>query len=638
LIEIIQKVPPDMGATTYVRDPRGLVTQRTDGRGIVTNFTYDNAGRLTGQTYPANAAHHVTLTWDVSAPPNYGVGRLGVISDESGVSSRVFDAKGRIVTDSRVNAPATAVNTTAYSYDASGNIASMTYPSGRIVTYSRDAQGRISGVATQPSASGTASTLASGVTWQPFGGVASFTFGNGITATFGYDSDYRINSVTAGNVVSRALAWTGETLDQITNNLDATQTETLTYSQNHRLASAAGYYGTFAWTYDANGNRTSETAGAVASAYAYRANSNLLASITPAGGTARSFAYVASGNIVGDTRNGALGLSFAYDENGRLSQAYQTNNPLEDATYSYDARWWLASRAITHAAAPGTTITYIHDIRDHIIAETDQNGVTQREYIWLDDLPVAVVDAVATAPVIYYVHTDHLFRPVAMTDAGQNIAWSAIYQPFGAAAAINAQNTTMDLRFPGQWFQLETGLHYNWHRHYDPTTGRYLQPDPLIVDDGAASVGGLSTVLTETTSSVSNGALLAEAVGRGKPDTFLPKVAARTLLPDGPSVYDYAAQNPLVRTDDSGLIVGPFGSLQGILSSKLLQGGNCHESPEVPIFEQIILNLKQCFFLLQCLLGGDPSAPYFAPKPTRPPPPPPAIVQPIRPEQGQNPS
>jgi hypothetical protein len=48
--------------------------------------------------------------------------------------------------------------------------------------------------------------------------------------------------------------------------------------------------------------------------------------------------------------------------------------------------------------------------------------VTQREYTWLNDLPVAVVDAVATSPVIYYVHTDHLFRPVAMTDASQNIA------------------------------------------------------------------------------------------------------------------------------------------------------------------------------------------------------------------------
>jgi RHS repeat-associated protein len=55
--------------------------------------------------------------------------------------------------------------------------------------------------------------------------------------------------------------------------------------------------------------------------------------------------------------------------------------------------------------------------------------------------------------------------------------------------AIAAQNTTMDLRFPGQWFQLETGLHYNWHRHYDPKTGRYLQPDPLGFFDGPGIYG-----------------------------------------------------------------------------------------------------------------------------------------------------
>ncbi|MGH6839230.1 MAG: RHS repeat-associated core domain-containing protein [Methylocella sp.] len=105
--------------------------------------------------------------------------------------------------------------------------------------------------------------------------------------------------------------------------------------------------------------------------------------------------------------------------------------------------------------------------------------MTQREYIWLVDLPVAVVDQVATAPVIYYVHTDHVQRPVAMTNASQNIAWSATYTPFGAVQTIATPSTTLDLRFPGQWFPLETRLHYNWHRHYDPSTGRYLQPDPL---------------------------------------------------------------------------------------------------------------------------------------------------------------
>lgn len=47
--------------------------------------------------------------------------------------------------------------------------------------------------------------------------------------------------------------------------------------------------------------------------------------------------------------------------------------------------------------------------------------------------------------------------------------------------------TDREHRFPGQWFQPETALHQNWHRDYDPTTGRYLQPDPLGLIDGPAA-------------------------------------------------------------------------------------------------------------------------------------------------------
>jgi RHS repeat-associated protein len=100
------------------------------------------------------------------------------------------------------------------------------------------------------------------------------------------------------------------------------------------------------------------------------------------------------------------------------------------------------------------------------------------------DIPVAVVDAVNTAsPQLYMVHADHLGRPVRMTNSTKAAVWSAEYTPWGAphsltgAAALNA-------RFPGQWFQLEAGLHYNWHRHYDPSLGRYTQPDPLGFVDG----------------------------------------------------------------------------------------------------------------------------------------------------------
>ena len=60
------------------------------------------------------------------------------------------------------------------------------------------------------------------------------------------------------------------------------------------------------------------------------------------------------------------------------------------------------------------------------------------------------------------------------------------YLPFGG---VHVATGGIDLRFPGQWFQAESGLYQNWMRDYDPTTGRYLEPDPLGLVDGASVYG-----------------------------------------------------------------------------------------------------------------------------------------------------
>jgi RHS repeat-associated protein len=69
------------------------------------------------------------------------------------------------------------------------------------------------------------------------------------------------------------------------------------------------------------------------------------------------------------------------------------------------------------------------------------------------------------------------------TSGGPAIAWSAKYDPFGNVLTTTSA-TAMPLRFPGQYFQIEDGLSYNWHRNYDPSLGRYSQADPLGFVDG----------------------------------------------------------------------------------------------------------------------------------------------------------
>ncbi|WP_347332912.1 RHS repeat-associated core domain-containing protein, partial [Marinimicrobium locisalis] len=70
-----------------------------------------------------------------------------------------------------------------------------------------------------------------------------------------------------------------------------------------------------------------------------------------------------------------------------------------------------------------------------------------------------------------------------LTDAQKAITWKATYTPFGKAS-VDVEQVTNNIRFPGQYFDSETGLHYNYFRDYDPETGRYLQSDPIGLQGG----------------------------------------------------------------------------------------------------------------------------------------------------------
>ncbi len=78
--------------------------------------------------------------------------------------------------------------------------------------------------------------------------------------------------------------------------------------------------------------------------------------------------------------------------------------------------------------------------------------------------------------------------PVQMTSSSQAVVWRAKYGPFGDLVEKSG-SASLDARFPGQWFQLESGLAWNWHRHYDASIGRYVQPDPLGLVDGPSVYG-----------------------------------------------------------------------------------------------------------------------------------------------------
>jgi len=88
-----------------------------------------------------------------------------------------------------------------------------------------------------------------------------------------------------------------------------------------------------------------------------------------------------------------------------------------------------------------------------------------------------VVSSVPQSNVFYY-HNDHLGTPRKITDENGVVVWSADYLPFGEASAATA-DLESNFRFPGQYHDAESGLHYNYYRYYDSSTGGYLTPDPI---------------------------------------------------------------------------------------------------------------------------------------------------------------
>jgi len=98
--------------------------------------------------------------------------------------------------------------------------------------------------------------------------------------------------------------------------------------------------------------------------------------------------------------------------------------------------------------------------------------------------PVCRDGAGAPKVCVYFYHNDRLGTPELMTDSNKMQVWKADYDAFGEAAVDPASTVVNNFRFPGQYYDAETGLHYNGHRYYDPKTGRYLTPDPVGLEGG----------------------------------------------------------------------------------------------------------------------------------------------------------
>jgi YD repeat-containing protein len=371
-----QQSSPDTGTTQNTYDAAGNLLTQTDAKGQVTIYTYDALNRVASVAF--NDGSTQSYAYDQGAN---GIGRLAQITEAdagqqlTGRLAYAYDAHGRVASETRTIAGVAYV--TAYQYDAAGRMTGATYPSGRQVSYTLDALGRIQQVSTL-ALNGAPEIVASSVAYQPFGGVKSWTLGNGRSYVRGYDLDGRVASYSLRD---RFFALGYDAASRITFLADADNpaaANTYGYDALDRLTQAVIPQTPFAYAYDAVGNRTSKTVGSATDTYAYAGTSNRIASITAQAGAARAFTFDPNGSTTADGVN-----QYGYDARGRMVQSV---GALGTTAYQVNA---LGQRIRKTNA--GDDRIFHYDTKGRLIAETDPGGALKREYIYLGDIPIAVV-------------------------------------------------------------------------------------------------------------------------------------------------------------------------------------------------------------------------------------------------------
>jgi RHS repeat-associated protein len=227
--------------------------------------------------------------------------------------------------------------------------------------------------------------------------------------------------------------------------------------------------------YGFTGNITSITANAADSLpepqitagveqYGYEVGTNKLSDIDLVSGVgiSRSYTYDNNGNTLSDGTR-----TFTWNQDNRLTSVASAGGV---AQYAYNGK----GQRVKKIAGLSTTI-YHYDLQGNQIETTRQDGSLIADFVYAGSNRIARVKPDNT---VYYYHNDHLGTPLAMTNQAGQVVWSAYYLPLGEAV-VTTETIKNNFRFPGQYYDAETGLHYNYHRYYDPATGRYVSADPI---------------------------------------------------------------------------------------------------------------------------------------------------------------
>lgn len=526
-----QLLSPDTGTTHYTYDAAGNRVSRTDGRGVITTYAYNALNQLHSISYPT-AALDVQFNYGknngvTGCPSSYYIGRMTQMIDATGSTNYCYDARDNVI--EKIQFIGTTKYTTFYKYNSANRLMGITYPDGGKVTYTRDANGRIASVSATP-VGGIATTVVSATTYLPFGPATAYSFADASQVLDKlYDANYRATDIEGSALnLHFKLDAMGDVIAEGNAAGVPTPNESYLYDPLYRLQQVDDATGApwQTYTYDKTGDRLSKAmAGVGTDTYSYTSNTHHLIGIS--GYDTSNRAMDANGNTAALQANGwTYGLG--YDNTNRLTVVQQNGTTI--ATYGLNG---IGERA-TKTLAGGGTQAYVYDETGHLLGEyaTGQS----RDYVWADGALVAILDNPAQGgDTIHYVYTDNLGTPRAITTQAGTVIWDWPYNqnPFGEAPA-SGNGYTLNLRYPGQYYDQEDGLNYNHFRDYEPTTGRYIESDPIGLD------GGISTYAYAS----SNPILLNDPTGRTvtmtcRPLSMLGAIGVNTIMHCSAIIWHY---------------------------------------------------------------------------------------------------
>ncbi|HUD39916.1 MAG TPA: RHS repeat-associated core domain-containing protein [Streptosporangiaceae bacterium] len=468
--ELVSTVTPANTAsgtptTTVTYDPAGNTLTRTDPDGVITTWTYTPLNLPATISYSGSSAHSVGYSYDAG-------GNETGMTDATGTSAYVYDSFGELT-----SAKNGAGQTTGYTYNADGQVSSITYPLPEAATW-----------ATTDTVSygyDNADELTSvtdfnghqiGITNTADGRPTSEALGSsGDSVGVSYDGNDNPSAIALKNSSSTLQSFTYS--DAPSGNI-LSETDTPTSSQSPAI-----------YTYDSQGRVTSDTPGTgSAKDYGFDASGSL--TTLPNGatgsyndaeelnsqtlsGTATNYTYNADGEQLSSTQGSATESSATWNGAGQL--ATYDNSAADMSAASYDGNGMRASSTITPSGQSAVTQGYVWDTVAPV-AELLMDGTNA--YVYDGGLAPAEQVNLSSGTVTYLV-TDALGSVRGTVSSGGALTGTVTYDAWGNPLTAGGLSATTPFGYAGGYADPD-GLIYLLNRYYQPSSGQFISVDPAI--------------------------------------------------------------------------------------------------------------------------------------------------------------